>query len=254
QGRPPAPPGRPPGTVAEADGRLRCIRAAGEIGWPAPRRQSRAGGARPSSRPDRSSARSSRLQPNSLARELRNQIIARCARFLPMGHSMSTKPRSLRVAVLSCGDLGDAVARELGRVPGVGRVALVTAPYVRKPLSLVGKMRHVYRAQGPTGLLAVLAAKLRGTHAPPPHDTNGGVASGVERHHFSDFHDPDCLATLRAFAPDLGVVAGTYILKETVFSIPRLGSINLHSGKAPEYRGARPALWALDNAEGDGGS
>ena len=153
------------------------------------------------------------------------------------------------MAVLSCGDLGDAVARELGRVPGVGRVALVTAPYARKPLSLVGKMRHVYRAQGPTGLLAVLAAKLRGTHAPPPHDTNGGVASGVERHHFSDFHDPDCLATLRAFAPDLGVVAGTYILKETVFSIPRLGSINLHSGKAPEYRGAAPAFWELYNGE-----
>lgn len=162
---------------------------------------------------------------------------------------MSTEPRGLRVAVLSCGDLGDAVARALGRAPGVGRVALVTAPYVRPPLSLVGKIRDVYRTQGPAGLLAVLAAKLRGTHAPPPHPTDGGGAGAVERHHFRNFHDPDCRATLRAFAPDLGVVAGTYILKESVFSIPRLGSINLHSGKAPEYRGAAPAFWELYNGE-----
>lgn len=54
---------------------------------------------------------------------------------------------------------------------------------------------------------------------------------------------------LREFAPDLGVVAGTYVLKDAVFSIPRLGSINLHSGKAPEYRGAAPAFWELYNGE-----
>lgn len=162
---------------------------------------------------------------------------------------MSTKPGGLRVAVLSCGDLGDAVARELDHVPGVERVALLTAPYVRRPLSLVGKIRQVYRTQGPAGLFAVLAAKLWSTHAPPSQNTDRGDAGAVERHHFRDFHDPDCLATLRAFEPDLGVVAGTYILKESVFSIPRLGSINLHSGKAPEYRGAAPAFWELYNGE-----
>jgi methionyl-tRNA formyltransferase len=48
---------------------------------------------------------------------------------------------------------------------------------------------------------------------------------------------------------DLGVVAGTYILRESVFALPRLGSINLHSGKAPEYRGAAPAFWELYNGE-----
>ncbi len=162
---------------------------------------------------------------------------------------MSTQPTGLRVAVLSCGDLGDAVARALGRVSGVGRVVLVTAPYVRKPLSLAGKVRNVYRTQGPGGLFAVLAAKLGGSREPSPQPGSGGAESGVEHHHFSDLHDPACLATLRTFEPDLGVVAGTYILKEAVFSIPRLGSINLHSGKAPEYRGAAPAFWELYNGE-----
>ena len=166
-----------------------------------------------------------------------------------MGHAMTTTPTNLRVAVLSCGDLGDAVARELARVPGVGRVALVTAPYVRKPLSLVGKIRHVSRTQGPGRLFAVLAAKLLGSQASSPQPGIGGAEPGVEHHHVPDFHDPACLATLRAFEPDLGVVAGTYILKEAVFSLPRLGSINLHSGKAPEYRGAAPAFWELYNGE-----
>jgi methionyl-tRNA formyltransferase len=162
---------------------------------------------------------------------------------------MTTKPKSLRVAVLSCGDLGEAVARELGRVPGVERVALVTAPYLRKGLSLNGKIRQIYRAQGPWGLLSVLVAKLRHTPALPPDKSATDLPSDVERHHYADLHDPECLATLRAFAPDLGVVAGTYILKDAVFSIPRLGSINLHSGKAPEYRGAAPAFWELYNGE-----
>src|SRR5690606_36719015 len=34
-----------------------------------------------------------------------------------------------------------------------------------------------------------------------------------------------------------------------VFSLPELGSINLHSGKAPEYRGSAPAFWEMYNGE-----
>jgi methionyl-tRNA formyltransferase len=151
------------------------------------------------------------------------------------------------VAVLSCGDLGDAVARELAGVPGVEQVVVVTAPYARRRPSFVAKVRAVYRTQGPPGLLAVLAAKLRnGRRRPPPAPA---PTPDPGAHHFRDFHAPECLAMLRDFAPDLGVVAGTYILQETVFSIPRLGSINLHSGKAPEYRGAAPAFWELYNGE-----
>ena len=177
-------------------------------------------------------------------------------------HERATAPASprdgfspgLRVAVLSCGDLGAAVARELVRLPGVAAVTLATAPYSRTHLSVMGKIRRVYRTQGLPGLLGVAAARLRPRRArplsdraaPPPSDP---LPPGVERHHFPDLHHPQCLETLRRFAPDLGVVAGTYILKESVFAIPRLGSINLHSGKAPEYRGAAPGFWELYNAE-----
>jgi peptidoglycan/xylan/chitin deacetylase (PgdA/CDA1 family) len=46
--------------------------------------------------------------------------------------------------------------------------------------------------------------------------------------------------------PDLGVVYGTRILKPALFSIPRLGSINIHKRKVPDYRGGGPVgLWEL---------
>jgi len=53
------------------------------------------------------------------------------------------------------------------------------------------------------------------------------------------------IESLRAVQPDLGVVLGTRILKRPVFSVPRLGCINLHKGKVPEYRGMPPGFWEL---------
>jgi methionyl-tRNA formyltransferase len=71
--------------------------------------------------------------------------------------------------------------------------------------------------------------------------------------YFDDFHAEDCLAAVKKLNADLGVVDGTYILKEAIFSLPRLGSINIHCGKVPEYRGAPPAFWELYNGEREAG-
>jgi methionyl-tRNA formyltransferase len=75
------------------------------------------------------------------------------------------------------------------------------------------------------------------------------LAPGIERVHVRDFHSAECLSVLERLRPDLAVIAGTYILRKDVFSLPRHGSINLHSGKVPEYRGASPAFWELYNGE-----
>lgn len=161
-------------------------------------------------------------------------------------------PNGLRVAVLSCGDLGAEVAAALRALPGVSAVALVTAPYAHRRLSVAEKVRRVYRSQGPLGLLAVLAAKLgarRRSFEPLQREPSPPAPPDVPHYQFPDLHDAGCLAALARFRPDLGVVAGTYVLRESVFAIPRLGSINLHSGKAPEYRGAAPAFWELYNGE-----
>jgi hypothetical protein len=44
----------------------------------------------------------------------------------------------------------------------------------------------------------------------------------------------EAIRALTGCNADLGVVVGTRILKRTTFSVPRLGSINLHKGKVPE--------------------
>lgn len=71
----------------------------------------------------------------------------------------------------------------------------------------------------------------------------------VPLHFVSNFHTDDAIAMIRAATPDLGVIYGTNIIKESVFRIPRHGSINLHQGLAPFYRGGPPVFWELFNGE-----
>ena len=60
-----------------------------------------------------------------------------------------------------------------------------------------------------------------------------------------NLNGPEAIRVLREYNADLGIVLGTRILKPTTFSIPRLGCINLHKGKVPEYRGMPPGFWEL---------
>jgi methionyl-tRNA formyltransferase len=57
------------------------------------------------------------------------------------------------------------------------------------------------------------------------------------------------LKDLGEFEPDLNVVVAFRILPESVFALPRLGSINLHASLLPAYRGAAPINWAIINGE-----
>ncbi len=64
-----------------------------------------------------------------------------------------------------------------------------------------------------------------------------------------DIHQDTTLQAVRAFAPDLGLSLAAPILRRPLFSIPRLGTLNLHKGKLPDYRGMPPAFWELWNDE-----
>ena len=159
----------------------------------------------------------------------------------------------LRVVVLTGGTPDDASgfesARAIAQVPGVDVVAIAVSPH-RRPRGIRARLRQVYRRRGLPGLIGIPARKLgavlrRRTAAPVAERAPAGVPALP----LDDFHAEDSLAALRALAPDLAVIDGTYILKEPVFSLPRLGAINLHCGRLPEYRGAPPAFWELYNGE-----
>jgi folate-dependent phosphoribosylglycinamide formyltransferase PurN len=72
---------------------------------------------------------------------------------------------------------------------------------------------------------------------------------GVPVHEVLDYHDAESIALMRSENPDLAVVFGTNILKESVFNIPKLGAINFHHGLVPFYRGGPPIFWELFNDE-----
>jgi methionyl-tRNA formyltransferase len=55
--------------------------------------------------------------------------------------------------------------------------------------------------------------------------------------------------SLKELAPDLLVVVAFRILPETIFSLPPLGTVNLHASLLPKYRGAAPINWAIMNGE-----
>ncbi len=59
---------------------------------------------------------------------------------------------------------------------------------------------------------------------------------------------------LEVYNPDLFILCGyNKILKQLIIDIPPLGTINLHGGKLPEYRGAAPINWQIINGETTGG-
>lgn len=59
--------------------------------------------------------------------------------------------------------------------------------------------------------------------------------------------------SLAALSPDLFVVIAFRILPESLFLLPRLGSVNIHGSLLPKYRGAAPINWALINGEAETG-
>ncbi|WP_167615074.1 methionyl-tRNA formyltransferase [Maribellus sediminis] len=61
--------------------------------------------------------------------------------------------------------------------------------------------------------------------------------------------NPEFLAELEALNADLQVVVAFRMLPEVVWSMPRLGTFNLHGSLLPQYRGAAPLNWAVINGE-----
>ena len=61
--------------------------------------------------------------------------------------------------------------------------------------------------------------------------------------------DQEFLQQLAAWKADLFVVVAFRMLPEEVWTMPRLGTFNLHAALLPQYRGAAPINWAVINGE-----
>jgi methionyl-tRNA formyltransferase len=61
--------------------------------------------------------------------------------------------------------------------------------------------------------------------------------------------DPSFQSELDRLKADLYVVVAFRMLPETIWSKPKLGTINLHASLLPQYRGAAPINWAIIRGE-----
>jgi folate-dependent phosphoribosylglycinamide formyltransferase PurN len=120
------------------------------------------------------------------------------------------------------------------------------------------KLRRSVRYDGWAATVRKLAGQLSGRRAGADLAAAEAVrdalresaaARGVPFHFVNNYHTAEAVELMRAARADLGVVYGTNIIRESVFGIPRLGSINLHQGLAPFYRGGPPVFWELYNGE-----
>ena len=58
---------------------------------------------------------------------------------------------------------------------------------------------------------------------------------------------------LRSYQADLQIVTAFRMLPEVVWSMPRLGTFNVHGSLLPQYRGAAPINWAVINGDKETG-
>lgn len=172
-----------------------------------------------------------------------------------------------RLAVFT-NDLGYNVRRQIAelseRLPGSHWLILVHAPR-RSLRQLIASQRMNVRKHGWRWITYQAGevsrrvwGKLFKSPSPSANTANPGAEYELpymqqkyllQIRHVEDIHAQSTLQSLRDFKADLGLSLAAPILKPALFEMPRLGTINLHKGRLPQYRGMPPAFWELWNEE-----
>jgi peptidoglycan/xylan/chitin deacetylase (PgdA/CDA1 family)/folate-dependent phosphoribosylglycinamide formyltransferase PurN len=187
---------------------------------------------------------------------------------------MSEQIRLFRVVVLTGFD-SPSTRLAISRVMAVPGVTVGGVIYDRGVLTLKTRLRRFWKRGRRDGLLH-LAGRVLGTVAtravrpfrrqfdPEPirraifPDEARSLPDLSARHGIplvtvDSLNSEEAQGHLARMGADLGLVIGTRILKRQTFAIPRLGSVNVHKGKVPEYRGQPPAFWELYHGEKQAG-
>lgn len=75
------------------------------------------------------------------------------------------------------------------------------------------------------------------------------VSKGLKIMQPVSLKDPQFLGELEALDADMFIVVAFRMLPKVVWSMPKMGTFNLHGSLLPQYRGAAPINWAIINGE-----
>jgi methionyl-tRNA formyltransferase len=70
----------------------------------------------------------------------------------------------------------------------------------------------------------------------------------------ANLKSPEFLEALKSYKANLQIVVAFRMLPEAVWSMPAIGTFNLHASLLPQYRGAAPIHWAIINGEKETGA
>jgi methionyl-tRNA formyltransferase len=93
----------------------------------------------------------------------------------------------------------------------------------------------------------------RGLQLTPSPVKKAALAANLPVLQPEKLRDPAFLEALAGYKPDLQVVVAFRMLPEVVWSMPTIGTFNLHGSLLPQYRGAAPINWAIINGETETG-
>lgn len=79
------------------------------------------------------------------------------------------------------------------------------------------------------------------------------VENGLTLLQPTNLKDEAFIAQLRSLKADLQIVIAFRMLPEAVWSMPPMGTFNLHASLLPKYRGAAPINWAVMNGDSETG-
>ncbi|MCS6992108.1 MAG: methionyl-tRNA formyltransferase [Chitinophagales bacterium] len=104
-------------------------------------------------------------------------------------------------------------------------------------------------AAGPHIIVAVVTtpdkAANRGLRLQPSPVKQAALSLGLPVLQPNRLDEPHFLNTVTELQPDIGVVVAFRKLPRALWSLPKMGSINLHASLLPQYRGAAPIQRAI---------
>ncbi len=173
---------------------------------------------------------------------------------MPTEHAILDRP--IRVVMFGSGPELNADAKEfLCRLEEHPEIQLLAVVCQAPSKSIWAVFQDLWKRRGLLAL-PLFAARLGGKavrvllHPRRDASLKRQLKSISDRIYFvPDIHAREILAYVCFLEPDLGLIYGSPILKPELFEIPTLGTLGIHHGKLPEYRGNKTTFWAMYNGD-----
>lgn len=170
--------------------------------------------------------------------------------------SVPETPGPFRVVVFSSGPVMTHDARRfVCRLDDEPEIELAGVFCQAESTSVAGVLRDLVRRRGvlaaPLFALWAGSGALRWARSPRAEARmRRHLARLADRIHVvPDIHAEAVVRQVEAARADLGLIYGSPILREELFGLPRLGTLGIHHGKVPAYRGNKTTFWAMYNGE-----